>query len=1006
MRLFIVLFFIVPILGFTQSSASETVVLTEKLAFPGAFGYGRYTSGGRGGRIIEVTNTNYNGPGSLKAALEATGPRIILIRTSGVITLRGYIYITDANSDFSIIGQTAPNQGITIKGYPILSALKHDQAVPTDEGAHNLIMRHITHRKGNRPKNDGSGENYEEDNITFRNSTGNIYLDHISTSYGADEAISLQSNVKPFLTGSTVANCFMAECDPAHNTGGIMGSKSDRGNLEDSGNITYAYNGFYNISHRFPNPSGGGNMGIIEMYNNFASNWYSKLSRINGSGNFDYLNNYFKNGNIVKSSNQFLFMTWSFYNGFEVSIHSENTFIEGYKNDIKESDNTWWRYFRDSDGVTQGDLLPEKYFSNTRHSHNEFGPAGLLATVEVPEYILNNVGHNRGSDLNGYPVDARDAQDTRYINAIRSDLEPTSYPTITEWSITEPLGGKLYIDANSNGIADTFEDLHSLSGDGLATTINWDFGTYTVINNAGYYDREIYWAWLAGDFDRMIMNADVSEIFDKDDIYLESECATVGSNWSIINNTSTSNGSYLAPPSNNQISSAPTDSTSLVTFNFNAAAGTYKIYGRVLAPNGNSDSFWVRVNGSSWVKWNLIEHSNSFIWDEVHNQPGSDVPVPVTFNLIDGSNIIDIANREEGTLLDKLYLTKTDILPLGVGQLATNCQQNIPVTSVLVSESSIDLSIGDTSILTAIVDPMDATDQGVSWSSNDTNVATVDQNGTVTATGSGSTTITVTTDDGGMTDISTVTVVSSSSTITLEPIHDAYLQGSSRVNNELLKVDDGNRVSYLKYDLSSVPGTITDAELLFRITDDTGNGSAEIYKGSDTNWTETNLSSSNRPTESSLWGSTTDLSDTTDDVIVPLSASGTLGGGTLSLIVKHNGSNDFAYASKEHGTRPAPRLVLSYRQVSSLSARIFNNNVASEKDVLRLYPNPTTNSVYIMGLEGPKEISIVDFTGKVICRTTSVSREPYLDLSGYSPGSYFIEVTAQNEQKIFKVIKK
>ena len=149
-------------------------------AFPGAWGGGMFTTGGRGGRVIEVTSLNDDGDGSFRAAIKAKGPRIVIFRVAGIIELKSNIDID--NPDITIAGQSAPGDGICL-AYQSLNI-----------NTENVILRHLRVRRG-RPQG-GQGS----DNIGG-NPVGQIIVDHCSTSWGMDENLSLYRCMKPMPGG-------------------------------------------------------------------------------------------------------------------------------------------------------------------------------------------------------------------------------------------------------------------------------------------------------------------------------------------------------------------------------------------------------------------------------------------------------------------------------------------------------------------------------------------------------------------------------------------------------------------------------------------------------------------------------------------------------------------------------------------------------------------------------------------------------------------------------------
>ena len=139
-------------------------------AFPGAWGGGMYSFGGRGGKVIVVTNLNDSGPGSFRDACEQGGPRIIVFNVAGLIRLKAAVSIRAPY--VTIAGNTAPGDGVCFAGNTV------------ELNTHDIIVRHLRFRRG-------KTEAADRDDSFGGNPVGNIMIDHVSASWSLDENISM-----------------------------------------------------------------------------------------------------------------------------------------------------------------------------------------------------------------------------------------------------------------------------------------------------------------------------------------------------------------------------------------------------------------------------------------------------------------------------------------------------------------------------------------------------------------------------------------------------------------------------------------------------------------------------------------------------------------------------------------------------------------------------------------------------------------------------------------------
>lgn len=243
-------------------------------AFPGAEGFGAGASGGRGGRVVYVTNLNVSGPGSLQEALDLNEPRYILFKVSGVI--QGTVSVPPGRGNFTIAGQTSPG-GIVVRGLEMYNG--------SQASVSNIIIRHIRSRIGDR--NLFPTSNWLADDGITLGGVHNAIIDHCSFAHAGDEAVDISRSSR-----LTIQNCLLAETLGGHAyLGGMLINYSDAASRLDS--LSIHHNIWNRIGGRMPEiscetPYCAGKTIRLELSNNLFWDpqielWYEGVTGFNSN---------------------------------------------------------------------------------------------------------------------------------------------------------------------------------------------------------------------------------------------------------------------------------------------------------------------------------------------------------------------------------------------------------------------------------------------------------------------------------------------------------------------------------------------------------------------------------------------------------------------------------------------------------------------------------------------------------------------------------------------------
>jgi polygalacturonase len=431
-------------------------VASQPLAFPTAEGFGRYASGGRGGKVLFVDNLNDNGDGSLRKAIKSKGARTIIFRVSGTIFLESELVIN--NDSITIAGQTAPGDGICIANYPVKIS------------ADNVIIRYMRFRMGDLKKT--------EDDALGGARCRNIIIDHCSLSWSTDECGSFYDNEDFTLQWCILSEslCRSVHVKGAHGYGGIWGGKK----------ATFHHNLLAHHSSRNPRFCGARyhestkESELADFRNNVIYNWGFNSSYAGENGKYNIVNNYYKPGPATNVNVRHRILeAWQSEdkNGFHDfgKFYISGNIVDG--NPEVSVDN--WKgvdYLPVKKNIIDSALvrskIPFDYQITTQHT-----------ALQAYEAVLQQAGASL----------VRDAVDQRIVDEVRNGTYTYGNRGIIDSQ--SDVGGWITLsslpcpeDGDGDGIPDAWEDAHGLNKkdkkDGNLYTLSSDYTNLEMYLNS------------------------------------------------------------------------------------------------------------------------------------------------------------------------------------------------------------------------------------------------------------------------------------------------------------------------------------------------------------------------------------------------------------------------------------------------------------------------------------------------------------------------------------------
>jgi len=303
-------------------------LLAQQIAFPGAEGFGKYATGGRGGKVTAVTNLNDSGEGSFRNALEQFPgePLTIIFNVSGIIDLQSKIQIKRSN--LTIAGQTAPGDGICLKGQSLILNGAFSK------GNHgNIIIRFIRSRPGGTLKTGLYGFDMEN--------CHDVIVDHCSFSWANEECAAMYDT-----KNTTVQWCIVSE--GLYSAGHMKGNRS-YGGVWGGQYASYHHNLITHLNNRairFNGARAHDTIALIDYRNNVIYNWGNTNAAYGGEVNIaggvsqvNIVNNYYKPGPAAPAELKFVHASYQKENSKGTGQWFANgNIMEGDKSLTKKND--------------------------------------------------------------------------------------------------------------------------------------------------------------------------------------------------------------------------------------------------------------------------------------------------------------------------------------------------------------------------------------------------------------------------------------------------------------------------------------------------------------------------------------------------------------------------------------------------------------------------------------------------------------------------------------------